>query len=107
MTAHKTPILLRESPLTKRIMALTRYTRKGDLIEVHTDGKHDVTADFDAIVLEHLLDPDCGDICAQLDGAARGMKLTKKDRQEVKRFRKRLIVIIKRHNKEGHGCVTS
>lgn len=105
--ARKTPVLLRESPMSGRITVLTNYTRGEvngrDLIKVRGDGKHDVTADFDAIILERLLDPDAKSIVEQLDGAARGMKLTKKDRAEIAAFRERLIEIIERHNTEGHG----
>jgi hypothetical protein len=107
--ARKTPVLLRRAPLSGDINAITRYTRKPmrsggpDMICAAIDGKHDVTADFDAIVLEHLLDPDAQGIIEQLDGAARGMKLTKADRAEIAAFRERLITIIHRHNTTGHG----
>lgn len=112
MSARKTPVLLRESPLTKRVLALTRYRRKtvngNEVIEASTDGKHDVTADFDALVLGFLLDAHedqqgCPDIVEQLDGAARGMKLTDGERCEIERFRERLILLIDRHNSTGHG----
>ena len=107
MAARKTPVLLREAPLSKRINALTNYRRTkapngADIIVAATNGKHDVTADFDAIVLEMLLDPDSSSIVEQLDGAARGMKLRKKDRAEIAAFRERLIEIIGRHNSGPH-----
>lgn len=107
MAARKTPVLLRVAPLSKRINALTNYrhtegSNGADIIVAATNGKHDVTADFDAIVLEMLLDPDAKSIVEQLDGAARGMKLTKADRAEIAAFRERLIAIIERHNSGPH-----
>jgi hypothetical protein len=59
VSARKTPILLRRGPLTGKVMALHRYTRKTvrgrDLIEAALDGKQDVSHDFDALM---LVDPD-------------------------------------------------
>lgn len=52
MADRKTPVLLREGPLSKRIYAVTRYTRKTldngrEVINAQT--KHDVTEDFEAL----------------------------------------------------------
>jgi hypothetical protein len=100
MSARKTPILLRESPLTKRIYALTRYRlreREALSLEVVGDGRCDVTADFDALVCELLLGP-APKIIEQLDGAARGMELTREERQEIEAFRQALVRLVERHN---------
>lgn len=96
------PILLRRTPINGRIVVLTNYlpdiNRRG-IIRVRGEGKHDVTADFDAILCEMLLDPDCGDIVAQLDGAVRCPDaLSKNNREEIARFLLKLIDIIERHN---------
>jgi hypothetical protein len=66
-------------------------------------GKDDVTADFDALVLETLLDPDSPDIVEMLDGAARGIELTEPEREQIRTFRERLVALIERHNTTGHG----
>lgn len=100
MTPRKTPILLRRGPMSGRIEALTRYTHKKvhgrDVIEAHD--KYDVSADFDALVLEELIPEPESSIIAELDGAARGMELTHHERLAISDFRERLIGIIKRHN---------
>lgn len=105
MAERKTPILLRKAPLSGGVMALHRYTRKTvrgcDLIEA--SGKQDVTADFDALVLEGLLDPDAPDIVGILDGVADGESLTDDERGQVRAFRERLKAQILRHNEVGHG----
>lgn len=52
---RKTPILLRQEPFSKRIVAVTRYTRHKDrpgLVVAATDGKHDVTQEFCALCVE-------------------------------------------------------
>ena len=103
MSARKTPILLRKAPLSGGINVLTNYRRVGKVIRSATDGKHDVTADFDALVLEELLNPDATGITAALDGAARGMTLDASERKEVRVFRNRLVALIERHNRTGHG----
>lgn len=101
MPARKTPILLRPAPMSGEIMALYRYTRKNlngkDLIDCGSGGRQAVTADFDAIVCEMLLN-DAPDICACLDGAAKGMELDEDERAQVGRFRAALVGIIERHN---------
>lgn len=106
--SRKTPVLLREGPVTGTIQALTRYTRTTtpagrEVIKAATEGKHDVTADFDALVLETLLDPDSPDIVMILDGAAREIPLDASEREQIRAFRERLIAIIARHNGTGHG----
>lgn len=107
MNPRKTPILLRESPLAGKIQALTRYTRKqvGDkeILRASPDGKHDVTADFDALMLKALLGDDCPDICATLDGVRLGQLLTAAEKAEISAFRTRLVAVIERHN----GTVTA
>jgi hypothetical protein len=105
MTPRKTPVLLRRAPISGGVNALTKYTYRngGAILQAATDGKHDVTADFDALVLETLLDPDAADITAALDGAARGLDLNEAERAEVAAFRERLVQIIERHNSTGHG----
>lgn len=102
---RKTPVLLREGPLSKRIHALTRYTRKQahgrEVIQAALDGKHDVTADFDALVCELLL-KQAPNIAAILDGAAKGFDLTPDECKEIARFRYALVEIIERHNSGPH-----
>jgi MoxR-like ATPase len=107
MTQRKTPILLRPSPLTGEVMALYRYSRKmirgREVLDSGLDGKQPVTADFDAIVLELLMD-DAPDITAALDGAARGLELNDAERLEISNLRASLVKIIERHNATGHGA---
>lgn len=102
MSARKTPVLLRRAPFSGDINALTNYRRVRDAIRVTTGGKHDVTADFDAIVCELLLD-DAPDICAILDGAAQGFELVEDEREQARKFHKALVTIVERHNTTGHG----
>jgi hypothetical protein len=107
---RKSPILLRRGPLTGKVMAIYRYTRKphsaerGGLIVAANDGKQDVTADFDALVLEGLLDPDSPNIVGILDGVADGQFLTADEKAEVRAFRERLRGLVVRHNETGHGA---
>lgn len=104
MAKRKTPVLLREAP-SGRINALTnyryRYVKGAGVLQVVGDGKHDVTADFDALICEHFLN-DCPDIVAQLDGAPKAMELTPSERREIRVFRRKLIEIIERHNAGPH-----
>jgi len=99
---RKTPILLRPSPLTGSVMALHRYTRREvhgrELLQAAVDGKQDVTSDFDAIVLETLLDPDSPDIVGILDGIADGEAINAEEQAQVRAFRERLKALIERHN---------
>lgn len=101
MTPRKTPILLRPAPLSGEIMALYRYSRKTirgrDVIDCGHDGRWPVTADFDCIVLDMLME-DAPDICAALDGAAKGMELNDDERGQIGKFRAALVKIIERHN---------
>ena len=112
MSARKTPVLLRRAPLSGRINVLTNYVR-GEapggqtMIEVRGDGKHDVTAAFYAILLEELLDGEghegvageaASSLIAILDGAADGEQLSKRDRNELRAFRERMVEIVDDHN---------
>lgn len=110
-SVRKKPILLRIGPMSGCVRAIFRYTRsKGrnsrDIIKTPLDDKEDVTADFDALVCELLFDTDSTKIIEleQLDGASRsGISSTETERDELKKFRERLIVLVERHNNEGHG----
>ena len=53
MSARKLPVRVVRGGLTGTVYALTRYRQREDgLIQVIGDGKHDVTADVEAIVAE-------------------------------------------------------
>jgi hypothetical protein len=97
---RKTPVLLRPAPLSGGVMALTRYSWRngGQMLVAATGGKHDVTADFDAIVMRTLLDPDSPNIVGILDGVADGAVLAADERAEVRAFRERLRAMVERHN---------
>lgn len=101
MSARKTPILLRRAPLSGGVVALHRYTRKvrggTEFLDSGIDGKQDVTADFDALVCELLLNP-APKIIEQLDGAAKGIKPTSAEADEIGVFREALVAIVERHN---------
>jgi hypothetical protein len=101
MSARKTPVLLREGTLSGRVYALLRYRRTDERIEVIGEGREDVTADFDAIVCDRLLNPAPG-IIEQLDGVAKGQLLTAEEKAEVRSFREALIAIVERHNAGPH-----
>lgn len=107
MSERKTPVPLRRGPLSGDVMALLRYTYKTvrgrDVID--TSSKQNVTADFDALLLEGLLDPDAKDIASILDAVADGQLLTADEKAQVRAFRERLVVFIERHNTRGHGCL--
>jgi hypothetical protein len=85
-------------------MALTRYTWKngGKILQAATDGKHNVTADYTALMCEELLDPDSPDIIGILDGVADGESLTDEERVQVRAFRERLKKAVERHNAGPH-----
>lgn len=85
-------------------MALTHYRwRNGfQTLVVSTNGKHDVTADFDAIVMQTLLDP-APNIVGILDGVADGEPLTADERAEVRAFRESLRAMVERHNEAVGG----
>jgi hypothetical protein len=114
MSARKTPVLLREGPLTGTIWALLRYRERDGRTEVIGDGRQDVTADFDALACELLLDGDgenrsgtdysSPDIAAILDGVADGEAITLAECKQVRGFRERLVALIERHNTTGHGA---
>lgn len=101
---RKNPILLRRGPLSGRIEALTNYRkvtvgdRAGMIHVVGNDGKHDVSSDFDTLLLEELIPDPKSTIMAELDGAARGMELNEEERQVIQDFRDRLEAVINRHN---------
>lgn len=100
--ARKTPILLRRGPMTGRIVALHRYTRRqvGDteILKAALDGKQDVSSDFDALVLMELVDNGAEDIVGILDGVADGQELNDEERGQVRVLRERLKTMIERHN---------
>lgn len=100
--SRKTPVLLRRGPFTGRINALTNYRRinGGKIIEVEGDGKHDVSSDFYALVLEELFPKhsEAPLITSSLDGAAKGMELNKRERASLNRLRNRLVKFIEIDN---------
>jgi hypothetical protein len=98
--ARKTPILLRRGPVSGRVNALTnyRYVNGGKTIHVVGDGKHDVSGDFDVLVLMELVDDGAEDIVGILDGVADGQTLTDAERGQVRTFRERLRAMVERHN---------
>lgn len=97
---RKTPILLRRGPMSGRVQALTsyRFVNEGRVLKVLGDGKHDVSGDFDALVLEELFAQDAPDIVGILDGVADGQLLTADEKAQVRVFRERLREICERHN---------
>jgi hypothetical protein len=96
------PILLRRGPLSGRVMAVYRYTREQvgnrEILRAHFEGKQDVSSDFDALVLEELVDDGADDIVGILDGAADGEVLTDEECVQVRVLRERLKAMIERHN---------
>jgi hypothetical protein len=111
MGKRKTPILLRRAPMSGGINALTNYRRSGDMLRVVGDGKHDVTADFYAIILEELMDgkgtssdydKPSPTIIMILDRVCQGEPLTVADREELHSFLGRLRTIVVEHN--GRLC---
>lgn len=106
---RKNPILLRRGPLSGRINALTNYRHDGPRLKVVGDGKHDVTADFDALVMEILYGdghdgPPCPDIVFLLDKAAAGEALDSYEREQMDGFHGRFKKLVERHNERGHGA---
>lgn len=100
MTRRETPILLRRGPLSRRVEALTnyRYINGGQTLKVLGDSKHDVSGDFDAIMLEELFADDAPDIVGILDGVADGQLLMADEKAQVRAFRERFKAIVERHN---------
>jgi hypothetical protein len=101
--SRKTPILLRRGPMTGSVYAIHRYghatlSNGREVIKAAIDGKQDITADFDALMLEELIDPDAPDIVGILDGVADGESLTDDERGQVRAFRERLAAACERHN---------
>lgn len=106
---RKTPVLLRKSPLTNTIQAITRYTMSQrpngrEMVKVIGDGKHDVTADFDAIVLETLLGDDAGDALCTIDALCDGETCDDAQLGRLRIFHGRFAELVERHNTEGHGA---
>ena len=105
MSTRKTPVLLRRGPVSGDVVALLRYSyanvRGGEILKAHD--KQDVTADFTALMLEQLIDPDAPDIVGILDGVADGQLLTAEEKAQVRAFRERLAAACERHNTRGHG----
>lgn len=95
MSERKKPILLRRGPMSGEVQAIYAYTERDGIIRA--SGKQSVQADFDHIVLDLLME-DSPDICAALDGAARGMELNEDERQQIREFRARLVRVIERYN---------
>jgi hypothetical protein len=118
-------VLLRRGPVSGKVMALTRYTykRNGSILQAATDGKHDVTADFNDLVLTTLFDAaggldddgvediDSPDIIKALDYAV-SLMLEKQGNDpealdlaaQTDAFRKRLVKIAVEHNnRNGHA----
>jgi hypothetical protein len=102
VSARKTPILLRRSPLSNRVMALHRYTRKmirgHEMIDTGMDGKQDVTGDFETLALMWLMDDGAEDIVGILDGVADGQLLTADEKAQVRVVRERIRAACERHN---------
>ncbi len=107
MSARKTPLLLRRSPLTGEVHALTAYTQAGGVLRARLNGKHDVTADFGALVCELLLD-DASEALPILDrlslleepGEAPGLTLP--EQMELRSFFEALRRVAERHNAGPH-----
>jgi hypothetical protein len=103
MARRKTPILLREGPLSGRVAAITRYTRTqfNGRDVIRAIDKYDVNDDFETLMLMRLFgDPkrDCPDIVAILDGAAEGEKLNDGERTQLRVFHDRLRELVLREN---------
>lgn len=108
MARRKTPILLRRAPLSGRVMALTnyRFVDDGKTLSVVGDGKHDVTNDFEELVLQLLMD-ECEDLVPILEVAA-GLnegcsyeKLTDDERAQIGRLWERVKALVDRHNERA------
>lgn len=85
---RKTPILLREGPLSGEVMAITRYSRRTlrggrEILEAHE--KHSVHHDFLGVMLERLCGDDNG-IQPLLVKAARGEELSDEERERIGDF---------------------
>lgn len=111
---RKTPVLLRRGPLSGNINVLLRYTRldgpRGEILK--SSDKQDVTADFDALVMEILFGdghdgPPCPDIVYLIDKAAAGEPLNPDERVQMDGFCTRFKKLVERHNDHGHGAVAS
>lgn len=92
MAERKTPVLLREGPLSGRVVAITRYTRQqtanGELIKAQT--KHDVDGDFRHLLLHRVLGDPADALQPILVKAARGEDLTDAERDLIGQMADRL-----------------
>lgn len=89
---RKTPILLRQAPLTREVMAITRYTRKtlkNGREVISASEKHSVHHDFLGVMLERICGDDSG-IQPVLVKAARGDALDTAERERIGDFADRL-----------------
>lgn len=99
MTARKLPVLLRRGGLTGHVMALTNYRRQGDgPIVAAPNGKHDVIDDFNALVVETLLDGLPDNLQPNLVAIACGVKVTGKPLDAIGLFADRLGAIVTANN---------
>ncbi len=107
MSARKTPILLRRGPVSGRVMALHRYTRKtvrgNEVLDTGINGKQDVHDDFETLALSWLMDDGAEDIVAILDGAADGEPLTDEQRAQIRVVRERIREACESHNARQDG----
>lgn len=105
MPSQKNPILLRRAPLSGKVMALRRYTRKqvNGRDQIKASSKDDVNDDFESLMVEFLFGDadgsnDCPNIIGILDGVADGEAIEDDDRREVRAFRERFRELVVRHN---------
>lgn len=101
MAKRKNPVVLRKGPMSDNIYAITNYRmiNGGKTLSVVGDGKHDVSSDYDSLVLDELLDYGADDIVAILDGVIRQQKLSADELLQVENFHERLKNLVDRHNK--------
>lgn len=116
MAARKQLILLRRAPFSGEAVAIHRYKIVRGVVRVSDDGKQDITADFNDLVLTTLLDGDDAsdencpspDIVKALDYAVQLM-LEQQERDpgaldlagQTQAFRLRLIKIVEEHNERS------
>lgn len=108
MSQRKHPVVLRKGPVSDAVYVLTNYRpmNDGKVLKVIGDGKHDVSADYDSMVLEEFIDYGADNIVGILDGVYQGETLSPDDLEEVRILHDRLVNLIERHN-ERHGHTTS
>lgn len=102
--ARKLPVVLRRAPLSGRYMVLTNYRKHGEGEMVVGDGKHDVTVDFEELMLQRLMNDGCEDIVPVLEVAA-GLndgvsyeKLTDDERAQIGELWRRIKAMVDAHN---------